>query len=124
MKKLIHVLTILFIVSSLGFMQDKPNNLQVLEFDSKRDLKKYMKTVSKDLGVKCKFCHDLNDKSIDTDHKKIAREMMRMQMDLNKSFFALLGDSLQMHEEMTQISCWTCHRGTKEPQTLRPKEQR
>ena len=124
MKKLIHVLTMLFIVSSLGFMQNKLKNLQVLEFDSERDLKKYMKTVSKDLGVKCKFCHDLNDKSIDTDHKKIAREMMRMQMDLNKSFFALLGDSLHMHEEMTQISCWTCHRGTKEPQTVRPKEQR
>jgi len=124
MKKLIHVLTMLFIVSSLSFMQDKPKNLQVLEFESERDLKKYMKTVSKDLGVKCKFCHDLNDKSIDTDHKKIAREMMRMQMDLNKSFFALLGDSLHVHEEMTQISCWTCHRGTKEPQTVRPKEQR
>jgi len=81
-----------------------------------------MKTVSKDLGVKCKYCHDLNDKSIDTDHKKIAREMMRMQMDLNKSFFALLGDSLHMHGEITQISCWTCHRGTNEPQTVRPKK--
>ena len=124
MKKLIHVLTILFIVSSLGFMQDKPKNLQVLDFESVRDLKKYMKKIQKDLGVKCKFCHDINDKSIDTPHKKIAREMMRMQMDLNESFFALLGDSLQMHEEMTQISCWTCHRGTKEPQTVRPKEQR
>ena len=124
MKKLIHVITMLFIVSSLGFMQDKPKNLQVLDFESERDLKKYMKSISKDLGVKCKYCHDLNDKSIDTDHKKIAREMMRMQMDLNKSFFALLGDSLHMHEEMTQISCWTFHRGTKEPQTVRPKEQR
>ena len=124
MKKLIHVLTMLFIVSSLSFMQDKPKNLQVLDFESERNLKKYMKSISKDLGVKCKFCHDLNDKSIDTDHKKIARKMMRMQMDLNKSFFALLGDSLHMHEEMTQISCWPCHRGTKEPQTIRPKEKR
>ena len=115
---------ILSFAISLGFMQDKPKNLQVLEFESVRDLKKYMKKIQKDLGVKCKFCHDLNDKSIDTDHKKIAREMMRMQMDLNKSFFALLGDSLHMHEEMTQISCWTCHHGTKEPQTVRPKEQR
>ena len=113
---------ILSFAISLGFMQDKPKNLQVLEFESVRDLKKYMKKIQKDLGVKCKFCHDINDKSLDTPHKKIAREMMRMQMDLNKSFFALLGDSLHMHEEMTQISCWTCHRGTKEPQTVRPKE--
>ena len=113
---------ILSFAISLGFMQDKPKNLQVLEFESVRDLKKYMKKIQKDLGVKCKFCHDINDKSIDTPHKKIAREMMRMQMDLNKSFFALLGDSLHMHGERTQISCWTCHRGTKEPQTVRPKE--
>ena len=102
-------------------MQDKSNNLQVLKFDSKRDLKKYMKTISKDLGVKCKFCHDLNDKSIDTDHKKIAREMMRMQMDLNKSFFAHLGDTLHVHGEMPQISCWTCHRGSNQPELVKPK---
>ena len=122
MKKLIHVLTMLFIVSSLGFMQNKPKRNQILEFDSERDLKKYMKSISKDLGVKCKFCHDLNDKSIDTDHKKIARKMMHMQMDLNKSFFALLGDSLDVHDDISQISCWTCHRGSKYPQTFKPKE--
>ena len=49
MKKLIHVLTMLFIVSSLSFMQDKPKNLQVLDFESERNLKKYMKSISKDL---------------------------------------------------------------------------
>ena len=122
MKKLIHVLTMLFIVSSLSFMQDKPKNLQVLDFESERGLKKYMKSISKDLGVKCKYCHDLNDKSIDTDHKKIARKMMRMQMDLNKSFFALLGDSLDVHDDIPQISCWTCHQGSKDPQTIKPKK--
>ena len=121
MKKLIHVLRILFIVSSLGFMQDKPKNIQVLNFESERDLKKYMKSISKDLGVKCKFCHDLNDKSIDTDHKKIAREMMHMQRDLNKRF-ALLGDSLEVHDDIPQISCWTCHRGSKYPQSIKPKK--
>ena len=112
----------LFIASSLSFMQDKPKNMQVLDFESERDLKKYMKSISKDLGVKCKYCHDLNDKSIDTDHKKIARKMMQMQMDLNKSFFALLGDSLDVHDNISQISCWTCHRGSKESQAIKPKE--
>ena len=112
----------LFIVSSLSFMQDKPKNMQVLDFESERNLKKYMKSISKDLGVKCKYCHDLNDKSIDTDHKKIARKMMRMQMDLNKSFFALLGDSLDVHDDILQISCWTCHRGSKDSQTIKPKK--
>ena len=122
MKKLINILTMLLIVSSLSFMQKKQNNMQVLNFDSERDLKKYMKSISKDLGVKCQYCHDLNDKSIDTDHKNIARKMMRMQMDLNKSFFALLGDSLHAQDDIPQISCWTCHRGSKESQTIKPKE--
>ena len=107
---------------SLGIMQDKSTNLQVLEFESNRDLNKYMKSISKDLGVKCKYCHDLNDKSIETEHKKIAREMMRMQRDLNESFFALLGDSSHSHNEFPQISCWTCHRGSKDPQTIRNRD--
>ena len=122
MKKLINILTMLLIVSSLSFMQKKQNNMQVLNFESERDLKKYMKSISKDLGVKCQYCHDLNDKSIDTDHKEIARDMMRMQMDLNKSFFALLGDSLDVHDDISQISCWTCHRGSKDPQAIKPKK--
>lgn len=122
MKKLINILATLLIVSSLSFMQNKQKNMQVLNFESERDLKKYMKSISKDLGVKCQYCHDLNDKSIDTDHKEIARDMMRMQMDLNKSFFALLGDSLNSHENIPQISCWTCHRGSKKPQTIKLKE--
>ena len=122
MKKLIHILTLLFTISSLAFMQDKTKNLQVLDFESERELKKYMKSISKDLGVKCKFCHDLNDKSIDTDHKNIARNMMRMQIDLNKRFFSLQGDSLNAHDNILQISCWTCHRGSKYPQTIKPKK--
>ena len=109
----------LIIILSIGTGQLK--NLQVLDFESERDLKKYMKTIGKDLGVKCTFCHDLNDKSIDTDHKIIAREMMKMQMDLNKHIFAQIGDSL-MQRKTPQISCWTCHRGSNEPQLVRPKE--
>jgi len=109
-----------FIMASIGTGQLK--NIQVLDFESERDLKKYMKTIGKDLGVKCTFCHDLNDKSIDTDHKLIAREMMKMQMDLNKHVFAQIGDSLLHQHNTLKISCWTCHRGSNEPQLVRPKE--
>ena len=109
------------IIFSIGTGQLK--NLQVLDFESERELKKYMKTIGKGLGVKCTFCHDINDKSIDTDHKLVAREMMKMQMDLNKSFFAQIGDSLLHQKTTLQISCWTCHRGSKEPQLIRPKEK-
>ena len=120
MKIYINILIILFIVSTLNFIKANSKNMQVLEFDSERDLKKYMKSISKDLGVKCKFCHNLNDKSIDTDHKKIAREMMIMQMELNESFFASQRDSLDIYENISQITCWTCHRGSKHPQTIKP----
>ena len=122
MKKLIQFCLIFTVVISLGIMQEKPKNLQVLDFESVRDLKKYMNTIQKNLGVKCTFCHDINDKSIDTEHKIIAREMMKMQIDLNKSFFAQIGDSLLKHENTLQISCWTCHRGSNEPQLVRPKK--
>ena len=110
----------LIIIFSIGTGQLK--NLQVLDFESVRDLKKYMKTIQKSLGVKCTFCHDINDKSIDTEHKIIAREMMKMQIDLNKHFFAQIGDSLLKHENTLQISCWTCHQGNKKPQLVRPKK--
>ena len=109
----------IFIIFSISIGQLK--NLQVLDFESERNLKKYMKTIGKGLGVKCTFCHDINDKSIDTDHKLLAREMMKMQLDLNKSFFAQIGDSLLHRESTLQISCWTCHRGSKKPQLVRPK---
>ncbi|SVA97128.1 uncharacterized protein METZ01_LOCUS149982 [marine metagenome] len=121
MKRLINLITILSVITTHGIMQDQPKNLQVLKFESERKLKKYMKEIGKDLGVKCTFCHDLNDKSIDTEHKLVAREMMKMQMDLNKQYFAMIGDSLLKHENTLQISCWTCHRGNKEPQLFRPK---
>jgi len=122
MKTLIQFCMIFPIIISLGIMQEKPKNLQVLDFESVRDIKKYMKTIQKNLGVKCTFCHDINDKSIDTEHKIIAREMMKMQIDLNKRFFAQIGDSLLKHENTLQISCWTCHRGSKKPQLVRPKK--
>ena len=122
MKRLIQLCMIFSVAISLVIMQEKPKNLQVLDFESVRDLKKYMKTIQKNLGVKCTFCHDINDKSIDTEHKIIAREMMKMQIDLNKRFFAQIGDSLLKHENTLQISCWTCHRGSKKPQLVRPKK--
>ena len=122
MKYLIQLFLIFSALISVSIMQDQPKNLQVLDFESVRDLKKYMKTIQKDLGVKCSFCHDINDKAIDTDHKLIAREMMKMQKDLNLQYFTMIGDSLLKHENTLKVSCWTCHRGAKEPQLVRPKK--
>ena len=79
-----------------------------------------MKSISKDLGVQCAFCHDLNDKSIDTNIKLIAREMIQMQQDLNKKYFATMSDSLMKEKKILEISCWTCHRGANKPQLIKP----
>ena len=101
------------VFSATMIASDKtPKNLKVLDFTSTKDVKKYMKMISKDLGVKCKYCHDRNDKSIDTEHKNIARFMMTMVQTQNDSVFN--------YEGAPQISCWTCHRGSTAPELVRP----
>ena len=87
MKK-VWFLFLLIVFSATMIAGDKtPKNLKVLDFTSTKDVKKYMKIISKDLGVKCKYCHDMNDKSIDTEHKNIARFMMTMVQTQNDSVF-------------------------------------
>ena len=110
------------ILLTANILQGDAKNMQILEFESERKLKKYMKSISKDLGVKCVFCHDMNDKSLDTKHKIIARDMMIMQRNLNNQFFAQMGDSLSQSQGSLQISCWTCHRGSKIPELNRPNK--
>ena len=109
----------IFILLTSTILQGDAKNMQILEFESERELKKYMKSISKDLGVKCVFCHDMNDKSLDTKHKIIARDMIIMQRNLNNQFFAQMGDSLSQNQNSFQISCWTCHRGSKMPELNR-----
>lgn len=108
----------LILLTSIAVANGKPKNLQVLDFESIRDVKKYMNTVAKDLGVKCSFCHDIRNKSKDTDHKIIARDMMKMQKEINKRILLIESDSLKTNEIQPQISCWTCHRGSKNPELL------
>ena len=113
MKK-VWLLFLLIVFSATMIAGDKtPKNLKVLDFTSTKDVKKYMKMISKDLGAKCKYCHDMNDKSIDTEHKDIARFMMTMVQTQNDSVFN--------YEGASQISCWTCHRGSTAPELVRPK---
>jgi Photosynthetic reaction centre cytochrome C subunit len=65
-----------------------------------------MNYISASLGVSCAFCHVKTgdqwefDKD-DLNHKKTARKMIQMTMDINKNSF----------QGRTQVSCFTCHRG-------------
>lgn len=90
-------------------------NVQVLPYKTKRELVKFMKTViAPELGVKCNFCHNLTDYSSDEkDNKKVARQMMAMVKQSNKTM-----KDLNFHE----ISCWVCHRGNEHPE-LTPKKK-
>ena len=73
---IINILLLSFIFSNTF------KNVKVLEIDSRTEMKKYMKSISKDLGVKCSHCHDMDDKSIDTSQKDIAREMIKLTKKL------------------------------------------
>lgn len=82
-------------------------DLQVLPKNiSKDELKKTMKSMSRDLGVDCSFCHEEPDMVKDTNKKKLAREMMQMTSDINKKYPAT----------MKKVTCFTCHRGKEEPE--------
>ena len=64
-------------------LSDDFKNLKVLDITSRGEIKKYMKSISKDLGVKCSHCHDMDDKSLDTPEKETAREMIILTRQIN-----------------------------------------
>ena len=115
-KKILALVTVAgMLATGIGFLaseaeaQDGPKNLQVLPKDTpKAELKKMMKGIASALGVQCDFCHNLDDMSQDTEHKKIAREMMKMTAAINKDHFA----------GKPKVGCVTCHNGKKEPKAL------
>ncbi len=106
-------LFICIVLISIVFAEDKIKselkNVRVLPFTKKAEIMKYMKkTVTKELGVKCNFCHNIKNFSSDENaHKLVAREMMSMVMNINKNTMR----PLELHE----VSCWVCHRGQKHP---------
>ena len=72
------------------------------------------------LGVDCSYCHEFHGRgnamnnfaSDDKRPKKIARLMMTMARDLNTKLGTDLGKPA---DEVTQIRCATCHRGSAIP---------
>jgi len=123
-----------FILSSMtlaGILATKPperqketyTNLKVLSKNiSDENMDFVMEGFNMQLGVRCVFCHvskEVNHEfSIDyaSDslmNKRIARDMLRMTMKLNKKYF-----NTRMNGTMTvrgTIWCKTCHRGKPVP---------
>ena len=70
-----------------------------------------MQNITFALGLRCIDCHDVSDLSLDTKPRKVkARMMLEMVRDINAKF----GDG------KTHVTCWTCHRGSTEPQVAMP----
>ena len=93
-------------------------NLKVLPKDiSSKDMSKIMVDEMADaLGVSCGFCHAEKAGSHQLDYasdakpeKAIARQMMRMTLKINKTFFKSKHPALQ--DAALIITCNTCHNG-------------
>jgi tetratricopeptide (TPR) repeat protein len=95
------------------------------------------------LGVRCEHCHapaagaeaaapapagggggggrggggpDLDHALDDNETKKVAREMIKMVMDINQKYLPATGRTI---DARNQVTCETCHHGLPRPQTLR-----
>ena len=116
MKLHIYILYILF---SFLLSESEFKNVTVLDITSKSEMRKYMKSISKDLGVKCSYCHDMDDKSLDTPEKDITREMIKLTRYLND---LLNNEKEDTTNHATYVTCWTCHYGKTQPASIRPEE--
>jgi hypothetical protein len=89
-------------------------NVQLLKNMSDLQLQRTMNMIRSSLGVHCDFCHVVDDKEgwkfekDDKKEKRTGREMIAMVLKLNKEQFG----------GKTEVSCWTCHRGSTHPNSV------
>jgi Photosynthetic reaction centre cytochrome C subunit len=99
---------------------DKPveqtrKNIRVLQGLPDSQLFLLMNTVSDSLGIACDFCHVKEGTTYvwerdDKRPKTIARGMMQMVLDLNRTRF----------DGAAKVTCYTCHRGQTTPGRVPP----
>lgn len=113
---------LLLVGSALAQIPDTFKNLQVLDKNiSKAELVSTMRGYAGSLGVRCTFCHagpdnlqGIDFSSDSLEHKKVAREMMKMVASINGT--SLPAALNKPAAELTgTVNCMTCHRGSKEP---------
>ncbi|MEO8085957.1 MAG: c-type cytochrome [Bacteroidota bacterium] len=103
---------------------DHFENLKVLPKDiTNEQLDSVMDHFKASLGVKCSFCHsealEVGEKrhldfSSDTKEEKLrAREMLQMTAYLNATYFN--PEHSTRPDTIHEVICYTCHRGTSEP---------
>jgi hypothetical protein len=91
---------------------DKPveqvfHNIRVLRGIPAKQLPETMAYVSRALGVRCMFCHNLDDFSSDEkEPKRTARKMFAMVEGISKNFY---------NGGETPVECYNCHQGHEQP---------
>ena len=108
----------------------KPVNLKVLPKDtSSQDVMKTMFGFTKQLGVKCTFCHveeagarHPNFASDEKPEKNTARTMMLMTQEINAKYLAQIHDPDAAPDQKT-VSCGTCHQGHSMPIPFKAPEK-
>ena len=91
---------------------DKPveevfHNIKVLRGVPTKQLPMVMSYFSRSLGVRCLFCHNLDDFASDEKQpKQMARKMLDMVQGIRKNFYNG-GD--------TPVQCYNCHQGHEKP---------
>jgi photosynthetic reaction center cytochrome c subunit len=89
--------------------EEQFKNIQVLKGIPADQLIPAMQFITASLGVDCDYCHD--HQAMDSDDKKpkkIARQMMTMMFDIDKSNF----------DGRLEVTCYTCHRGATKPVSI------
>tara|TARA_Y100001960_G_C14445335_1_gene714615 strand:+ start:48 stop:407 length:360 start_codon:yes stop_codon:yes gene_type:complete len=118
MKNIVKSFIILFFTSQV--MSADFENLQLLEFDSNSELNKYMRNLKTALGVKCSYCHDMENKALDNPHKEITREMIILTRTINRHLLSLKDDDEKDTVEL--VTCWTCHKGNTKVEYNKPED--
>ncbi|WP_265570282.1 c-type cytochrome [Sphingomicrobium nitratireducens] len=132
-----------FLVVSLGCLMaagaaaqnagPKPyENVKVIPKSTPRaETTELMKHFTRALGVRCSYCHvgeegaPLSTYDFGSDAKKekrTARYMLKMVHGINARYFADEGTPSVTDMRRNEVTCYTCHRGSTEPLTDRPKD--
>ena len=104
--------------------QELPDTFQNLQlFDpeiSKDELKTAMKGFTASLGVKCSFCHTIDEYHLDdNENKVIARKMMKLVGHMRSNVATYFKEDTAME----LITCATCHQGESEIEAWSPEEE-
>lgn len=101
-------------------LPDKFQNLQVLDPEiSKDDLKNVMEKFTAALGVKCSFCHTIDEYHLDDNkHKPMARDMIKLVIHMRSNAEMYFPEET----EMDKVGCAMCHQGEAEIEEWSPED--